>query len=415
MTLLRRLGGVPGDRGAIAAMVAVLLGGGALLGMGALTIDVGLLYAEREELQTGADAAAVAVAKRCVAGTNLCSSTAGSLARGYADDNAHDGASSAAVCGYAPNLPDSGNLLSPCGSGGGFTDCLGDVPSSQPHVEVHTATRSGGGGVLPPVFAQTVTGTTGTQVHACARVTWGPIEEVDDALGLAIAEAEFKKAIDSGNGFQPAPRGAGTVNPDSEIALRFRTPNCRDADVPGGPGGPGGPGDPDDPRDPRDPDDPRDPRDPRDRDPDAGCPSRGALGGFGFLTDGECTLDIRVDRSRDGEERTRVPAGCGERMHHLHHAKEVTPVAIFDGASSDRFHIVGIAMFMITGWHSPTDWPGRGDLDHDHGPEYRGALACTGTRVFCVYGYFTTRVFQVGPRETLGKNHYGAVHIRTIG
>ena len=50
-------------------LVAVLLGGGVLLGLGAMVIDVGQLYQERAELQNGADAAALAVAKSCALGT----------------------------------------------------------------------------------------------------------------------------------------------------------------------------------------------------------------------------------------------------------------------------------------------------------------------------------------------------------
>src|ERR1043165_3858879 len=59
----------PGERGAVAVTVAILLGGGVLLGFAALVVDVGQLYAEREELQSGADAAALAVAKACATQT----------------------------------------------------------------------------------------------------------------------------------------------------------------------------------------------------------------------------------------------------------------------------------------------------------------------------------------------------------
>jgi uncharacterized membrane protein len=44
------------EHGAVAALVAVLLAAGVLFGSGALVIDVGLLYSEREQLQSGADA-----------------------------------------------------------------------------------------------------------------------------------------------------------------------------------------------------------------------------------------------------------------------------------------------------------------------------------------------------------------------
>ncbi len=47
----------------------MLIGGGVLTGMGALVVDVGQLYQERAELQNGADAAALGVAKSCALGT----------------------------------------------------------------------------------------------------------------------------------------------------------------------------------------------------------------------------------------------------------------------------------------------------------------------------------------------------------
>ncbi len=75
------------DAGAVIVWVALMMV--VLLGMGALVIDVGQLYAERRELQNGADAAALAVAQDCAGGDCLDeTATAGT----YADDNAHDGA-----------------------------------------------------------------------------------------------------------------------------------------------------------------------------------------------------------------------------------------------------------------------------------------------------------------------------------
>ena len=53
------------DRGAVTAVVAVVLGAGVLLGMATVVVDVGRLYAEREQLQSGADAAAWAAAESC--------------------------------------------------------------------------------------------------------------------------------------------------------------------------------------------------------------------------------------------------------------------------------------------------------------------------------------------------------------
>lgn len=383
MTLLRRIGGAPGDRGAVAALVSVLLGGGVLLGMAALTIDVGLLYAEREELQSGADAAAVAVAKVCVGGNDRCThGRMGRVVDRYADRNAHDRASNATVCGFAPDLPDAANLLPPtCGGGSsGLTDCLGDTPSSsQPYVEVRTDTRTPrGGNVLPPVFAQTVTGTTGTDVHACSRVSWGPVEEAasDDTLGIAISENDFDDAIDDGSGFQPPP-GGGPVSSRGEVALTFRTPSCA--------GGPGG----------------------------GGCGGPGGFGRFGFLTGRDCSPNLRVGAWRDGQLTPETPSGCADRLRDVHDNETPIAVAIFDDTSSTHFQVSGIAVFVVTGWRSPPGW--SGGPGEDHSPMFSSTSTCSGpSSTFCIYGYFTTRVFETGT-GALGDDHYGAVYVRTIG
>src|SRR5690349_18918245 len=62
------------EHGGVAAVVAVLTAGGVLLGMGALVIDIGRLYVEREQLQSGADAASLEVASNC-ARANVASCT----------------------------------------------------------------------------------------------------------------------------------------------------------------------------------------------------------------------------------------------------------------------------------------------------------------------------------------------------
>lgn len=90
---MRRLAGPDeGERGAIAVLLALLMV--ALLGFGAITIDVGKLYYERGQLQNGADAASIAVAQKCA--TDLASldcSVSSPLARSLVNSNAGDGLS----------------------------------------------------------------------------------------------------------------------------------------------------------------------------------------------------------------------------------------------------------------------------------------------------------------------------------
>ncbi|MET3162319.1 UNVERIFIED_ORG: hypothetical protein ABIB19_000707 [Arthrobacter sp. UYEF10] len=80
------------ERGAITVMVAILMV--VLLGSAAIAVDVGVIYSERAQLQSGADAAAVALAQKCAgnAADPLCSTTS-TLARDLANQNALDGMS----------------------------------------------------------------------------------------------------------------------------------------------------------------------------------------------------------------------------------------------------------------------------------------------------------------------------------
>jgi len=62
------------EDGAIAIIVAMLFFFGVMLALGALTVDVGNINADRRQLQNGADAVALAVAQTC-AKTGTCAPT----------------------------------------------------------------------------------------------------------------------------------------------------------------------------------------------------------------------------------------------------------------------------------------------------------------------------------------------------
>lgn len=78
------------ERGAAGVIVGLMVM--ALIGMGAVAVDVGQIYAERAQLQNGADAGALAVALSCKQGA--CNSA---LADGLANSNSNDAASTASV------------------------------------------------------------------------------------------------------------------------------------------------------------------------------------------------------------------------------------------------------------------------------------------------------------------------------
>jgi len=186
------------DRGAVSVLVAILLSSGVLLGFMAYVVDIGIIYAEREELVTGADAAALAVGKACANNESECTtpSTILSLVQRYADANAGDGAHHVeAVCGRLPGR------LADCGDApANLTRCIGaPPPDPEVYVEVWLSSEVPDGRlVLPSQFAQAMPGTSfdGTAVRACARVSWEPAK----VLALTVSTCERAAAPTAGAG-----------------------------------------------------------------------------------------------------------------------------------------------------------------------------------------------------------------------
>lgn len=83
-------GAAHSERGAVALVTAILMV--VLLGFAALAVDGGMLFAQRAQLQNGADAAALAVAQKCAASLSdpLCSTTS-TLATSLSQSNARAG------------------------------------------------------------------------------------------------------------------------------------------------------------------------------------------------------------------------------------------------------------------------------------------------------------------------------------
>ncbi|ACL40610.1 conserved hypothetical protein [Pseudarthrobacter chlorophenolicus A6] len=89
---MRRLGADNTEKGAVSVIVAILLV--TLLGFVAIAVDVGAIYSERAQLQSGADASAIALAQKCARDTaNADCSTTSTLAGSLANQNSLDGMS----------------------------------------------------------------------------------------------------------------------------------------------------------------------------------------------------------------------------------------------------------------------------------------------------------------------------------
>ena len=229
------------DRGAVAVVVAVCMA--ALLGMGTLVLDVGQLYAERRQLQNGADAAVLSLALDCptVAGCSTDTSVtgqAGTKANQNDADPLNNEAQITQICGNAATL----QTCSPA-SGIGPWDCRPVAPglASANYVQVRTQTRrNGGGNLVPPLLARVlVAGYPGTNVRACARASWGPAAGLTSQLPLTISLCEFQKYTASG--FAPPP--PYPANYSGEKTVYFHNNTTTAPPCPAGPSGsdlPGG-------------------------------------------------------------------------------------------------------------------------------------------------------------------------------
>lgn len=198
---LRRRRADESEHGAVATLVAVLLAGGVLLGIGAIVIDVGQLYIEREELQSGADSASFKIALNCVKTPASCTSTSQTpVAVTYAQKNAKDSKTNAQICLNGTGCPVWNTAVScpPLP-----TPATGTTNGSW--VEVRTTTLTAGGTTLiPPSFAQALPGSTytGKTVGACARVNWGN-PAIAKVLALGISLCDWNRLTSTKGFFNP--------------------------------------------------------------------------------------------------------------------------------------------------------------------------------------------------------------------
>ncbi|MFB9234543.1 pilus assembly protein TadG-related protein [Plantactinospora siamensis] len=340
-----------GDRGAVAITVALLLGSGVLLGMAALVVDVGNLYAERTQLQSGADGAALRVAQECASAAGDCSAAnRRDLAAGLARDNAADGAAAAQVCGRFEG--DSVDCPAPTG---GVPDCVGPAPDAGDYAEVHTGTETADGRtVLPPVFAQAVlSGFNGAHVTACSRVGWGA-PATATGLAMTLSACDWRTLTNDGRRY-----------PSTEGAIPLYDPDA----------------------------------------PDACGAAAGTRGGFRWLapTGADCRTTLSAGDAV-GTDAT-LAGGCARALADLRDSGRPVAVpvigAVTGAGSAARYEVRGFAAFVVTGWQLPGD---------DEPPA--GAAPCA-TAGNCVYGHLVRDLVPGG--GALGGPDLGARIVQPIG
>lgn len=333
------------DRGAVLVLVAVMMT--ALLGFGAIVIDVGRIKVERRELQNGSDAAALAVAQDCAAGNCLDEFA---VADEYADLNAEDDASA---------------VDDVCGEGPGLTACVGfDAGDFPGWVRVDTSTETPDGGVeIDFVLAPVIGSLAGSTRHASAVAAWGPVGSAI-ASPLTVSQCEFQA------------RGgditAGTF-PTGSAIFYFHSV--------------GGP---------------------RSQDVAARCtasPSGQDLpGGFGWLAGSSmCQITLSADGWVSGDPGNNVPQGCDLTSWRN---RELI-IAIFDaerGTGGGEYHLVGFLGLIITGYRFQSAGPASRWPTGFSCPPPAGVPG-NGNNISCIRGEFsrfTTSIGDFGDGPDLG-------------
>lgn len=378
---MRRLDRGNHERGAVAVIVTVLVAGGVLLGMGAMAIDVGQMYAERAQLQNGADSGALAVALSCAKGS--CNSA---VAQPEANGNSNDGTSNDAVCGTGPGL------VACAPPNPAARDCA-TTPSGN-YAQVTTSTRNPSGTtLLPPVLGRAVLGGSynGRTVRACAQAAWGP---VGGGTGLAITFSECTWNAGTANGTTFAPTPPYKAWPPAGVPGYPQ--KTFSASVPGLAGGEqvlqlhGSGND------------------------CAGSAGSGwqLPGGFGFLDDpnNDCTMTVDVNNTYPDRSGVPVKGDCITALQNDATNHTAVYLPIYDGVQGSGtngiYHLAGFAAFVVTGGNINGQTGGFNQASTITGNSY-----CKGSSR-CLYGFFTQGLV---PSGTTGGTDFGASVVSLIG
>ena len=351
LRLLRR-----DERGVVAVIVGLLIGG-VLVGLGALVIDVGQLYQERAQLQNGADAAALAVAKSCILGS-CTAGTALSTAQTYANENASDGSAGiGTICG-------SGGTLTACGaSTGAMTACPSPPASGTSYVDVNTSTKtSGGSTVIAPVFAKELLGNgsySGTKVRACAQVQWGGGSGSSTYSGLLTAftttACQWDTAVSQGHISSVQPP---TYPPSSyDMQLTWGTGNKTSCST-----------------------------------ESAGSDGPGT---FGWITEtGGCTLAVPSGTTYSVKSGS-TSLNCNTPLFDDAQNKSLIYIPVYTSVTSfgTVYNLLGVAAFVVTGYNVP------GSTFTHYSDGLNSANTCFST-TYCIDGYFVSESGTLSPGVT---------------
>ncbi|HCU91267.1 MAG TPA: hypothetical protein DHU96_00280 [Actinobacteria bacterium] len=373
------------ERGAIGVMIAVLIGAGVLLGAAVLAVDAGEIYQNRAELQNGADAGALAVAKSCALGT--CDP---GLAAQYADLNASKLTGNTAgiywVCGSG-----LGNCQGP--NPGTVTNCPSPSPGVN-WVDVNTYTQMPGGvsHLLPPVFARMLLGGSsynGTTVYACAQAAWGA-PTTATTVGFTISACEWDTATSNGISLAPPPPysmpPSATLIPfDQSLTLHDYSKKVTSGTCPANPA-------------------------------DADAP-----GAFGWLQDKKTTCSVLISNNQYATGTGVEAQNCAAVLQAAWQNQTILYVPVYSSVtlqgSNTVYTLKGFAGFVVTGYNLLTSGAakcGQGSPASCEPDWLNPGLLC-GPPTVCIDGVFVQALCLPASCPTLGGTNLGLTVVRLTG
>lgn len=387
--IVRIARGARDDRGAVGVLVAILIGTGVLFGMGALVIDVGQLYQNQAELQNGADAAALAIAKSCSEG-----SCTPSIATSYADANASGLTGGTANVSFVCGVNGAATVgTGACGTGN--KHCVANPPSGTNYVDVETSTElANGSHLLPPVFARTLVNNgnyQGTTVYSCSQAEWGsPL--IGNTVGITLGYCDWTEATSNGATYASAP--PYPPNPSSlPVVIDFHDPTGQEGDTncPSGPAG------------------------------------QTASGNFGWTADpnNNCTLTSSdftniggITYTYGGNTGNNTPSDCQTLLQNAQTNQTVLYVPVYAAyngqGSKATYTLQGLAAFALTGYNFGNNFQVADRITKQVPCSGSGNGKGNGNSVTCISGYFLHDLVPP-PGSSLGGQNLGIEAIKLTG
>ncbi|WP_344946710.1 pilus assembly protein TadG-related protein [Terrabacter ginsenosidimutans] len=216
------------DRGAAATLFTALFAGGVIIGMLALSVDVGSIMYERRQIQNSADATAMAFAQRCATAAAYCNPSEAGTAAVFSTllaGNSVDGLSQMSgtsagmtngVCGRLTGSTVIATCLS-ASADASVTELAKCPPlpallrgtgATIPYVETYAKTKTAGSNpnILPKFFSQALAGgSPDTTVRGCARAAWGTPGQYTAKVPIVVSECEWIRNTSSGTVYQLPP------------------------------------------------------------------------------------------------------------------------------------------------------------------------------------------------------------------